>query len=92
MVTAIILIRVARGGVPTAAEALLEISGVGEVYSVAGDWDLVAIARVKRHDDLDGLVTGKLAAIQAIESTKTLVAFRAYSRKDVRAMWDIGLD
>ena len=92
MVTAIILIRVARGGVPGAAEALLEIPGVGEVYSVAGDWDLVAIARVKRHDDLDGLVTAKLANIQAIESTKTLVAFRAYSRKDVRAMWDIGLD
>jgi DNA-binding Lrp family transcriptional regulator len=78
--------------VPRAAEALLELPGIGEVYSVAGDWDLVAIARVKRHDDLDELVTGKLAAIQAIESTKTLVAFRAYSRKDVRAMWDIGLD
>jgi DNA-binding Lrp family transcriptional regulator len=92
MVTAIILVRIARGAVPSAAEALLELPGIGEVYSVAGDWDLVAIARVKRHDDLDGLVTGKLAAIQAIESTKTLVAFRAYSRKDVRAMWDIGLD
>ena len=62
------------------------------MYSFAGDWDLVAIARVKRHDDLDGLVTGKVAAIQAIESTKMLVAFHVYSRKDVRAMWDIGLD
>ena len=92
MVTAIILIRVARGGVPSTAEALLDIAGIGEVYSVAGEWDLVAIARVKRHDDLDGLVTAGLAAVRTVEATRTLVAFRAYSRKDIHAMWDMGLD
>jgi DNA-binding Lrp family transcriptional regulator len=92
MITAIILVRVSRGGVPGAAEALLDIDGIGEVYSVAGEWDLVAIARVKRHEDLDGLVTGRLAAIPTVDATRTLVAFRAYSRKDVSAMWDIGLD
>jgi DNA-binding Lrp family transcriptional regulator len=92
MITAIILVRVSRGGVATTAEALLEIDGIGEVYSVAGEWDLVAIVRVKRHEDLDGLVTARLATIPKIESTRTLVAFRAYSRKDVQAMWDIGLD
>ena len=92
MVTAIILVRVSRGGVPSTAEALLEIAGIGEVYSVAGEWDLVAIARVKRHDDLDGLVTAGLASISTISATRTLVAFRAYSRKDVKAMWDMGLD
>jgi DNA-binding Lrp family transcriptional regulator len=92
MVTAIILVRVSRGEVSATAESLLEIAGIGEVYSVAGEWDLVAIARAKRHDDLDGLVTSRLAAIPAIRATKTLVAFRAYSRKDVQAMWDMGLD
>src|SRR4029077_16785396 len=92
MVTAIILVRVDRGGVPATAEALLDVAGIGEVYSVAGEWDLVAIARVKRHEDLDALVTGKLAAIKSIAGTRTLVAFRAFSRKDVQAMWDIGLD
>ena len=92
MVTAIVLMTVARGKVQTVATTLLDIAAVGEVYSVAGAYDLVAVIRVKRHDDLDDLVTGRLAAVDGILSTQTLVAFRCYSRKDVQAMWDIGLD
>lgn len=92
MVTAIVLMTVARGKVQTVANSLLDVPAVGEVYSVAGKYDLVAVIRVKRHEDLDELVTGKLAAVDGIGSTQTLVAFRCYSRKDVQAMWDIGLD
>ena len=92
MVTAIVLMNVARGKVQSVANALLDVPAVGEVYSVAGEFDLVAVIRVKRHDELDELVTGRLAAIDGILSTQTLVAFRCYSRKDVQAMWDIGLD
>jgi DNA-binding Lrp family transcriptional regulator len=92
MVTAIVLMTIARGKVKAVASALLDVPAVSEVYSVAGAFDLVAVIRVTRHDELDELVTGKLAAIDGIESTQTLVAFRCYSRKDVQAMWDIGLD
>jgi DNA-binding Lrp family transcriptional regulator len=92
MVTAIVLMTIARGKVPAVASALLDVTAVSEVYSVAGAFDLVAVIRVTRHDELNELVTGKLAAIDGIESTQTLVAFRCYSRKDVQAMWDIGLD
>ena len=92
MVTAIVLMNVARGKVQSVANALLDVPAVGEVYSVAGEFDLVAVIRVKRHDELDELVTGTLAVVDGIASTKTLVAFRCYSRKDVQAMWDIGLD
>ena len=92
MVTAIVLMTIARGKVQTVASALLDVPAVSEVYSVAGAYDLVAVIRVTRHDELNELVTERLAAIDGIESTQTLVAFRCYSRKDVQAMWDIGLD
>lgn len=92
MVTAIVLMTIARGKVQTVASALLDVPAVSEVYSVAGAYDLVAVIRVTRHDELNELVTQRLAAIDGIESTQTLVAFRCYSRKDVQAMWDIGLD
>jgi DNA-binding Lrp family transcriptional regulator len=92
MVTAIVLMTIARGKVQTVASELLDVPAVSEVYSVAGAFDLVAVIRVTRHDELNELVTDRLAAIDGIESTQTLVAFRCYSRKDVQAMWDIGLD
>jgi DNA-binding Lrp family transcriptional regulator len=92
MVTAIVLMTIARGKVQTVASALLDVPAVSEVYSVAGAYDLVAVIRVTRHDELNDLVTQRLASIDGIESTQTLVAFRCYSRKDVQAMWDIGLD
>jgi len=92
MVTAIVLMTIARGKVQTVASALLDVPAVSEVYSVAGPFDLVAVIRVTRHDELNELVTERLASIDGIASTQTLVAFRCYSRKDVQAMWDIGLD
>jgi DNA-binding Lrp family transcriptional regulator len=92
MVTAIVLMTIDRGKVAKVAAALLEIPAISEVYSVAGPFDLVAVIRVTRHDDLNDLVTGRLADIEGIASTQTLVAFRCYSRKDLQAMWDIGLD
>jgi DNA-binding Lrp family transcriptional regulator len=92
MVTAILLMRIERGRVAAVAGALLEHPAVNEAYSVAGPWDLVAVIRVKRHDELNELVTERLAKIDGIAETQTLVAFRCYSRKDVQAMWDLGLE
>ena len=92
MVTSIVLMTIGRGKVHSVATALLDVPEVTEVYSVAGAFDLVAVIRVKRHDELDELVTHRLAAVDGILTTQTLVAFRCFSRKDVQAMWDIGLD
>ncbi len=90
MISAIILIKTVQGRVPDVAQALLEMPGITEAYSVAGQYDLVAIARVRRHEDLDELVAGKVQKIPGMESTSTLIAFRAYSQRDLEAMWDIG--
>jgi DNA-binding Lrp family transcriptional regulator len=90
MVTAIILINTEKGRSPEIAQALIELPGITEVYSVAGPYDLVALARVREHELLADLVTGPLQKIPGIASTNTLIAFRAYSRRDLEALWDIG--
>jgi DNA-binding Lrp family transcriptional regulator len=90
MITAIVLINTAQGRAPEVAQALIDLPGVAEVYSVAGAYDLVAIARVRHHDDLAELVAGHVQKAPGIQATNTLIAFQAYSRRDLEAMWDIG--
>jgi DNA-binding Lrp family transcriptional regulator len=92
MVTAIVLINVKQGGVPEVAERLLALEGIAEVYSVAGPYDIVAIARVRHHDDLADLVAAHVQAVEGITATNTLIAFQAYARRDLEAMWQIGFD
>lgn len=93
MLTAFVLIDAAPPRIAPLAEELAAIDGVTEVFSVAGDVaDIVAIVRVRHHDDLAAVVTGSIAALDGVESTSTLVAFQAYSRHDLEAMWDLGAD
>jgi DNA-binding Lrp family transcriptional regulator len=92
MVTAIILIHMEPGTVNDAAEALSLVPGISEVYSVAGEWDLAAVARVKRNEELADLVTTGLSKIDGIASTETLIAFRSYSRHDLDRIFSIGMD
>lgn len=90
MVTAIVLIEAARGRVNAVAEQLAEQSGISEVYSVSGRYDLVAIIRVCTNDDLADLVAGKIAKIADIGRTETMLAFRTYSPHDLESMFGIG--
>lgn len=92
MVTAFILMNVARPRLKSIADDLLAIEGIAEVYSVAGPFDMVAIARVKQHEDLNDLVTEHIAALDGIESTETLIAFKTFAKKDLGLLWDIGVD
>lgn len=90
MVTAIVLINAERPQVRSCAEALAALPGVSEVYSVAGAFDLVAILRVARNEELADLVTGDIGRIPGIVRTQTLIAFRAWSRHDLERMFSIG--
>lgn len=85
------LLKVEPGRVKTLAESLLTIDAVTEVYSVAGPYDLVAIARVRQHDDLSDLVTEHIATQEGIRETETLIAFRAFAKRDLGMVWDIGV-
>jgi DNA-binding Lrp family transcriptional regulator len=92
VVTALVLIHTERLKLQQTAEALLEIDEVKEVYSVAGEYDLVAIVRVRGYDQMSEVVPGKLARLEGITRTTTLMAFQCYSRRDLERMWGIGLD
>jgi DNA-binding Lrp family transcriptional regulator len=92
MITAFIMFKVELGRVKLLAEQLLDIEGVTEVYSVAGPFDLIAIVRVKEHEALSDLVTERVAELGGIVRTETLTAFRAFSKRDLGLMWDIGVD
>jgi DNA-binding Lrp family transcriptional regulator len=92
MVTAFIMMNVARPRLKSIADDLLAIDGVTEVYSVAGPFDIVVIARVKEHEQLNDLVTEQIGGLEGIESTETLIAFKTFAKKDLGLLWDIGVD
>jgi DNA-binding Lrp family transcriptional regulator len=89
MVTAIILIKADRGSVEKASQGLLKIKGITEVYSVAGEYDIAAVARVRQNDELAKLVTEDMLGIEGVARTETLIAFRQYSNFDLAAMFDL---
>jgi len=87
MVTSIILMNVHRNKVSEIAEQLAGMPEISEAYSVSGRYDLIAVVRVKTNDELAELVTDRLAAIEGIEKTDTTLAFKAYSKYDLEAMF-----
>lgn len=92
MVTTIVLAVCDVHRIPETAQAVADIEEVSEVYSVAGDYDLVIMVRVRRHDHLAEVVSEKIAKIDGIERTQTLVAFKVFSRHDVEALFSVGFE
>lgn len=92
MVSAFVLIKAEPSRIAALGSELAEQDGVAEVYSVAGHEDLVVVVRVRRHDDLADVVTRRIAGHQGVVATRTLIAFRSYSRRDLEAMWGLGAE
>lgn len=92
MVHAFVLIDGVPSRVADLATELAEIDGVSEVYSVAGEADIVAVVRVRHHEELADVVTRRISQLDGVEVTRTLIAFQAYSRHDLDAIWDLGAD
>ncbi len=92
MVTAIVLINAQTEMVSRVAEKLIELDGVKEVYSVAGRYDLVAIVRVSRNDELAKTIGDEARQLDGILKSETLIAFREFSKKDYEAGFDLGPD
>jgi DNA-binding Lrp family transcriptional regulator len=87
---AIVLIEAERDALPTLGAALADIDGVAEAYSVTGQWDFVVIVRVAHHEQLADIVTTKIVQVSGVARTQTMVAFAAFSRHDLEAMFSIG--
>lgn len=91
MITAIVMVDVAIDRIPEVAQAIADLEGISEVYSVTGDADLIAMVRVRRHEQLAEVIAGKLNTVPGVLATQTHIAFQAFSRHDLEATFDLGL-
>jgi DNA-binding Lrp family transcriptional regulator len=92
VITAIVLINAHVDRIHEVAEAIAGLDSVSEVYSVTGEFDLIAMVRVGRHDDLADVIPGQINKIDGILSTETHVAFRTYSQHDLQAAFSLGVE
>jgi DNA-binding Lrp family transcriptional regulator len=90
MITAIVLVRAEVAKIPETAEAIAQIPQVSEVYSVTGEFDLVALVRVRAHEELADIIPGRLNRVAGVTGTETHIAFRTYSRHDLEAAFALG--
>jgi DNA-binding Lrp family transcriptional regulator len=92
VITAFVLIKTDAARIPETAEEISSIQGISEVYSVTGEWDLIAVARVARHEDLADVIADRLSKVPAVVHTTTHIAFRAYSQHDLDAAFSLGFE
>lgn len=90
MTHAIVLVEAERDAMSTLGGELADVEGVREAYSVTGEWDFVAIVAVKRHEDLADVVTNGIGQLSGARRTQTMVAFEAFSKHDLEALFAIG--
>ena len=90
MTHAVVLIEAERSAIRTLGGELAAIDGVAEAYSVTGEWDFVAIVRVREHERLASVVTNAIAQLAGVVRTQTMVAFEAFSQHDLDAMFSVG--
>ena len=92
MLTAIVLIDTDASRIPEVAQQISEVPGVSEVYSVTGDVDLVALVRVRAHEDLADVIADHVSKVEGVLRTQTYIAFKTYSKHDLEAAFSIGLE
>lgn len=92
MLTAIVFINADVARIPEVAEAIAAIDGVTEVYSVTGQIDLIALVRVRQHEEIAEVVADRVNKVPGVTGTETHIAFRAYSRHDLESAFSLGLD
>jgi DNA-binding Lrp family transcriptional regulator len=90
VITAIVLVHTLADRIPETAQAIADIEGVAEVYSCAGDVDLIAIVKVREHEQLADLIAGRISKVDGVQHTDTHIAFRSYSRADTEAAFSVG--
>jgi DNA-binding Lrp family transcriptional regulator len=91
VITAIVFIQADVSRLTEIAESIADIPGVSEVYSVTGDLDLLAMVRVRTHDEISDVVADRLNKVEGVLSTQTQIAFRTFSHHDLDEAFSIGL-
>ena len=83
MTTAIVLINIDRTQIKSAIKEIMAVQGVTEVYTVAGEYDLVAVLRVKDNARLSEIVAHNMPHMTGILRTKTLIALESHAKFDL---------
>ncbi|GAB3418931.1 Lrp/AsnC family transcriptional regulator [Flindersiella endophytica] len=91
MITAMVFIQADVSQIPEVAEQIAALDGVSEVYSVTGEIDLIAMVRVREHDEIAQVIADRLNKVSGVLATETHIAYRTYSRHDLEAAFSIGL-
>ena len=60
------------------ANALAESEIASEIYSTAGDFDLLVKFYVEKETDISHFVTEKVQTIPGIQDTRTIITFKAF--------------
>ena len=92
MITAIVFVKADVARIPEVAESIAALEGVSEVYSVTGQIDLIALVRVRQHDDIAAVIADQINKVPGVTETETHIAFRTYSRHDLETAFSLGLD
>jgi len=93
MITAFVMVSVDAARIPETAQALSELDGVTEVYSITGGgWDLIAVVRVRAHEELADVIPNRISKTEGVLDTTTHIAFRAFSQHDLEAAFSLGLE
>ncbi|MCC2308603.1 Lrp/AsnC family transcriptional regulator [Cellulomonas chengniuliangii] len=92
MLTAIVHIDTEAARIPEVAAAIVDIPGVSEVYSVTGGVDLIAVVRVREHEELADVIADKVSKVEGVIRTQTFIAFRAYSQHDLEQAFALGIE
>jgi DNA-binding Lrp family transcriptional regulator len=90
VLTAIVLVHTAADRIPEVAQSIADLHGVAEVYSCAGDVDLIALLRVRDHEQISDIVTKHISKIDGVRRTATHIAFRSYSSLDTDSGFEVG--
>ncbi len=90
VITAFVLVHTAADSIPETAQAIADLPGVSEVYSCAGDVDLIAVVKVHAHEQLAEVIAGGLSKVAGVIQTDTHIAFRSYSKRDVEEGFSVG--
>jgi DNA-binding Lrp family transcriptional regulator len=88
MVTGIVLVNAQRSQLDSVVEGLMKIDGITEVYTVAGEYDLVAMIRVKDNKQLSDIVAKHMTRdVDGIKYTKTLISLDINSKVDLAGIF-----
>ncbi|MEY2846092.1 MAG: hypothetical protein RL076_1638 [Chloroflexota bacterium] len=92
MLTAFTMIQARPDAIKRVAQAIAELPHVAEVYSVTGEWDIIAIVRLQDYEKLAEIIPDEISRLDGITRTSTILAFRRFAPGDLEAAWSVGIE